>query len=241
MPHILRKITVAFLALLVACGGVHAQVPPPAPAIFVHGGGWVTGSPTTVSLLAPRFSVWGYSLDTATYRLIPDVTLADEVADVQAEIARVRATVAGGPMIVVGHSAGAHLAASAVLGAPPAAPVCLILLDGIGYDLPALLTERPGVQLRLSLTPEQAHPWSPVHLMTPAHPVRIFIASGNDSRGTKAEADLLAAAAQSLGMVVENHYYADMDHIDFLQHFRQAPPSEFLKAVARFVKSCAPS
>ena len=237
---ILRKLAVACLALLVACGGVHAQVPPPAPAIFVHGGGWVTGSPTTVSMLSPRLAAWGYVLDTATYRLIPDVTLADEVADVQAEIDRVRAMVAGGPMIVVGHSAGAHLAAAAVLTTMPPAPVCLILLDGIGYDLPALLAARAGLQVRLTLTPEQASPWSPVHLMTPSHPVRMFIAAGNDARGTKEEAERLAAAATAMGLTVESHYYPDMDHVDFLQHFRQAPPSEFLKAVARFVRSCAP-
>jgi acetyl esterase/lipase len=206
-------------------------------AIFVHGGGWVAGSPEAGRPLVVRFGVWGLTLDLATYRLIPEVDLAGEVGDVRAEIDRVRGT-STAPIIVVGHSAGAHLAATAVLQARSATPVCLILLDGIGYDLPQLLTDRPALQTRLGLTPEQALPWSPTALLAPP-PVRIFVAAGNDARDTRGQGEAFALIARLQGFDAQFLHYPDMDHSDFLQHFQQAPPSEFLKAVARFVRDCA--
>jgi acetyl esterase/lipase len=239
-----RLMSLLLATALAACGGgdpepltTKALIGTAAtPAIYVHGGGWVAGSPDSVRPLATRFSAWGYALDAATYRLIPGVTLADEVADVRSEIERVRAGTAT-PMIVVGHSAGAHLAATAAMQATT--PVCLILLDGIGYDLPKLLTDRPALQTRLMLTPEQAAPYSPTHLLA-AQPLRMFIAAGNDSRDTRGQGEAFAAAAQAAGFDAAFNHYPDMDHAAFLQHFTQSPPSEFLKAVARFLKDCAP-
>lgn len=247
----MRLACILLLALAGCGGGDPAPLTPSAAllkedlqpvvssAIFVHGGGWTSGSPDAARPLVVRFGVWGYAMDSAFYRLIPEVTLADEVADVAAEIERVRAGSAA-PMIVVGHSAGAHLAATAVLQANKGLPVCLILLDGIGYDMPDLLTRRPGLQDRLLLTPDESPPLSPVHLLGPEDaPVRIFAAAGNDSRDTAGEAKRMVEAAVAAGLSAEYRHYPEMDHTDFLSHFQEAPPSEFLKAVRRFVDGCA--
>ena len=245
-----RIICAAILAALAGCGGgdpepemlalkseLVATTTAPPPAIFVHGGGWHSGDPNDVSHLAPRFAAWGFPLDTAVYRFVPEHPMGTEVADVQAEIARVRATNPRGPMIVVGHSAGAHLAATAVLDTGSERRVCLVLLDGVGYDLQTFLIGRPNMQVRLGLTPETAAPWSPTALLNATHPVRIFVASGNDYRDTKGQAEALAAAAQSLGMRAEHHHYPDMDHTDFMTAFKR-PASDFTMAVARFLRSC---
>jgi acetyl esterase/lipase len=208
----------------------------------VHGGGWTGGTPSNANSLAPRFAVWGSKLETATYRFIPAVTMADEVSDVSAEISRVR----GGslePLIVVGHSAGAQLAAAAVLGADDGKPTCLVLLDGAGLDLPKMLTDLPTLQVKLGLTPEQALALSPMALIDSGDNVQVFVAASDLSHtsqllSTRATGEAFATELQQLGLRAEFHYYPGVAHMDFVTFFSQSS-SAWAADVHRFLQGCA--
>jgi arylformamidase len=216
-----------------------ASVTSDAPvALFVHGGGWTAGDANTARFLQPRFAAWGIRLETAEYRQIPQVELGTSIEDVRAAIQRLRGS-SRRPLIVIGHSAGAHLAAAAVLGADNGQPTCLVLLDGVGYDLPRLLQERPGLQRRLHLTPTNAQALSPMALIDPKDTaVQMLVAAGNDARKTRDEGEVLAEAAQRQGLRATFLYYPEMAHADFIRAFRDSS-SRFVADVDRFVQGCA--
>lgn len=84
--------------------------------VWIHGGGWRRGDKAGVQLKPRAFVDQGYVFVSINYRFVPEVTLAEMTGDVAKAIRYVRDHVekAGGDpksIIVMGHSAGAHLAA----------------------------------------------------------------------------------------------------------------------------------
>jgi arylformamidase len=118
--------------------------------LFVHGGGWSIGDKAHAA--APK-AKWvnskGWAFASANYRLVPQATVEQQTADVANAIAwlRVHAAREGidpDRIVLMGHSAGAHLAALVgtdpqylrAAGVPIGAIKGVVLLDGAGYDVP---------------------------------------------------------------------------------------------------------
>lgn len=137
-------------------GGVRQQLDVDAPAaakgapvvVWIHGGGWQQGSKDNPGPKRTFFLQNGWVFVSMNYRLSPAVTHPGHVEDVAAALAFVHkeATKWGGDpsrMIVMGHSAGAHLAALVATDARRLARHNLplstlrgaILLDSAGYDM----------------------------------------------------------------------------------------------------------
>ena len=124
--------------------------------LFVHGGGWKRGDKKMMTSSA-KLSHWldqGYAVASANYRLVPASTVEDQAADVAAATAYFRSNavklgIDPDRIVLVGHSAGAHLAslvgtdphwfAGAGLSMDDVAGV--IALDGAGYDVPDQMNE----------------------------------------------------------------------------------------------------
>lgn len=110
--------------------------------VFVHGGGWSRGDKLSVNALPDYATRHGLTLASVGYRLAPAVTAREAAMDVGAAVAEVSRALPGRPVFLLGHSAGAHLAAligvdPLYLGAAGMKPSDLggvILLDGAGYD-----------------------------------------------------------------------------------------------------------
>jgi arylformamidase len=110
--------------------------------MFVHGGGWRRGDRSMVSALPDYARRHGLILASTDYRLVPEVGAREEADDVAAAVADLHRRLPGRPIFLLGHSAGAHLAAligidPAYLGAhglKPSDLAGIILLDGAGYD-----------------------------------------------------------------------------------------------------------
>lgn len=118
--------------------------------LFVHGGGWTNGSKdnATGRHMAPHYTGLGYNFATMDYRLVPDATVeqqAQDVADALKELLG-RAEQLGvdrSKVVLMGHSAGAHLIA--LVGTDPQylrrAGLSyrdidgIIPLDGAAYDV----------------------------------------------------------------------------------------------------------
>jgi acetyl esterase/lipase len=132
----------------------------PAPLIvFVHGGGWSRGSKdnATGRWKAVHYPQQGYAFASINYRLVPGATVEDEAQDVAMALKALldRATMLGidrRRVVLMGHSAGAHLVAlvgtderylsAAGLGFADIAGV--IPIDGAGYDVPVQMADAGG-------------------------------------------------------------------------------------------------
>lgn len=84
--------------------------------VWIHGGGWRKGDKAGVQQKPQAFTDQGYVFVSVNYRLFPEVSLKTMTGDVAAAIRWVHehaAEYGGDPdrLIVMGHSAGAHLAA----------------------------------------------------------------------------------------------------------------------------------
>lgn len=124
----------------------------PAPlVIFIHGGGWSIGDKKTgTGTKAGFYNDLGFNFASLNYRLVPEVKPDAQAADIAKSIAYLRSRATGlgfdpDQIYVMGHSAGAHLAALvstdtrylATAGVPVSALKGTILLDGAGYDVVA--------------------------------------------------------------------------------------------------------
>lgn len=123
----------------------------PAPLIvFVHGGGWKRGDKTSATGAdkVAHFTDAGYAFASINYRLVPGASVEQQAADVASSLSWLKDHAA--PMgidpariVLMGHSAGAHLVA--LVGTDPrylaAAGLTLadlrgvIALDGAAYDV----------------------------------------------------------------------------------------------------------
>lgn len=129
----------------------------PAPlVIFVHGGGWKRGdkSNATGQFKAPHYNGQGYHFASINYRLVPEATVEQQASDVASAVAKLladadRLKIDRRKVVLMGHSAGAHLVA--LVGTDPqylrAAGLShadikgVIPLDGAAYNVPEQMDE----------------------------------------------------------------------------------------------------
>jgi acetyl esterase len=124
--------------------GVSADVVVPSGAgphpvlVYLHGGGWVCGSPKTHRKLAHRFAEAGYLVFNVDYRLAPEHPFPTPFEDCLAAVrwAHQEAARFGGNasrLAVGGDSAGGNLSAAvaAALADDPARPKAALLIYGV--------------------------------------------------------------------------------------------------------------
>jgi acetyl esterase/lipase len=123
------------------------------PVVFwIHGGGWQTGDKTSVQMKPQVFVDKGFVFVSTNYRLLPDVDMATIVRDIAKSIHWVHDHIAahgGDPqrLLVMGHSAGAQLAALVCIddrylkaeGLSLAIIKGCVPVDGDTYDVPAII------------------------------------------------------------------------------------------------------
>ena len=127
-----------------------------APVVFyVHGGGWANGDKTNPGL-ANKLAYWlpkGYAVISSNYRMVPAAMPLEQARDVARGVALAQRRAGEGQVdparvVLMGHSAGAHLVA--LLGADPrmliqagATPARgIVSLDSGALDVPALMGQR---------------------------------------------------------------------------------------------------
>lgn len=119
--------------------------------LFVHGGGWTIGNHKLVQAKPGHFNKAGYIFASTGYRLLPDAPVEEQAADVgaalQALVGQAGAIgIDAERIVLMGHSAGAHLAALVATdpryaGEAFGAIRGVVLLDGAGYDVAANMAE----------------------------------------------------------------------------------------------------
>ena len=123
------------------------------PVVFwIHGGGWQTGDKSSVQIKPQAFMDKGFVFVSTNYRLLPDVDMGTIVRDIAKSIRWVHDHIAeygGDPkrLFVMGHSAGAQLAALICTddrylkaeGLSLAIIKGCVPVDGDTYDVPAII------------------------------------------------------------------------------------------------------
>jgi acetyl esterase/lipase len=123
------------------------------PVVFwIHGGGWQTGDKTSVQIKPQVFMDKGFVFVSTNYRLLPSVDMATIVRDIARSIRWVHDHIdehGGDPqrLLIMGHSAGAQLAALICTddrylkaeGLSLAIAKGCVPVDGDTFDVPAII------------------------------------------------------------------------------------------------------
>jgi acetyl esterase len=219
--------------------------------VYLHGGGWICGSPRTHRKLACRFAEAGQLVFNIDYRLAPEHAFPTPFDDCLAAVrwAASEASRWGGDpdrLAVGGDSAGGNLSAAvaAALADDPARPRAALLLYGVfdfaamgSLDMPAEFAQTPmagagekllelmvGSYLGADREQHLRDPRvSPLHAADRLPPCHVMVGSADP---LVAQAEALVAALLEAG--VEHEHFVDegMPHgyaqMEFLPHARPA-------------------
>lgn len=151
--------------------------------VFVHGGGWKRGDKSMMKGSA-KLSHWqglGYAVASVNYRLVPEAKVEEQAQDVANAVALLKREAPrlgydAERIVLVGHSAGAHLVA--LVGTDPSylrkAGLSfrdidgVLPLDGAAYDVPAQMDENARLmgdtyEQAFGTDPERQKALSPTH------------------------------------------------------------------------------
>ena len=185
----------------------------PAPVvIFVHGGSWESGDKRGYAWVGEALAQLGFVAVLPNYRLMPGTRFPAFVDDVARAAAHARARVIewGGDttrVVLMGHSAGAHLAALvaydarylATQGTTPAILSGFVGLSG-PYDF---VFDTKLLRRTFAGPPEREYDALPVHFVTPRS-LRTLLVMGEDDRTVNPRnTRRLAAALRTAGVPVE--------------------------------------
>ncbi len=232
----------------------HTSAENPPLILFIHGGGWAMGNrETTVHRKPAHFTANGYAFASLGYRLLPDAPVEVQAADVAAGIAYMRSEAVrlgfdADRIILMGHSAGAHLAALVATdphyaGENMAAIAGVVLLDGAGYDVPANMA-RPGLELpriyrnAFSDDPQRQRALSPITYVGAPDAQNWLILHVATRSGSRDQSRALGAALREGGATARVEAVSGTDHGRMNRELGTAGDAStalvdaFLKAVA---------
>ena len=196
---------------------VYAAGPDAPVVVFVHGGSWDTGSKAMYRFVGNALRKAGFLAVVVEYRLAPQAVFPGFVEDAAAALAKVRAEVADGrPVLLVGHSAGAQIAALLAydpryLAAHGLAP-CEAIAGFVGlsgpYDFLPLDQDRYK-----RIFPEATRPESqPIAFAGNPGPPALLLHGTDDETVHAEDTELMAAALRRGGTLVEALLLGGVDH-----------------------------
>ncbi|MEL6737857.1 MAG: alpha/beta hydrolase [Pseudomonadota bacterium] len=195
--------------------------------LFIHGGAWRMGDHKRVQSKPKHFGAQNIYFASAGYRVLPEAPVEDQAKDVglavQALVGQA-SSIGFDPerIVIMGHSAGAHLAALVSTDPQYAGDAFdaikgVILLDGAGYDIAKNLAEgEPQAKFMFEeafgIDPARHAALSPVtYVGGPDAPN--WLALYVDTRPpAKAQAELLAGALSEAGSSAKAVAIANTDH-----------------------------
>ncbi len=223
--------------------------------LWIHGGAWKFGNKTYgIGSKARAFTKAGYVLVAMNYRFHPKANWKDQAGDVAAAAKWIQQNIApygGDPkrIILMGHSAGAHLAA--LTAADPSyfnntqVPYhhikAAVLLDGAGYDLTSVMKTSKGLELKFyqdvfGNDPKLLKAASPTHQFAKKRPSPDYLIIPISNRKiTLQQSKALATAIKSSGNHAEVFVARNRTHMSLSQKIG-APGDGPTTAILKFLK-----
>ena len=191
--------------------------------VFVHGGYWMRLDKSFWSHLARGGNAHGFAVAMPSYRLCPEVGLADISSDVAQAIARAMDEVAG-PVALTGHSAGGHLVSRMICRGAPLPPerqariTSVVSISGL-HDLRPL--QRTAMNETLRIDDATALRESPA-LLAPIECARVTAWVGGAERNEfRRQAQLLANIWTGLGASTAYVEAPDRHHFDVIDELAE--------------------
>lgn len=221
--------------------------------LMVHGGAWARGDKAARGVVDHKAARWvarGFIVISANYRLLPEAAPIEQARDIARALAAVqgKAVAWGGDgrrVILMGHSAGAHLAAllaaSPTLAAEHGADPWLgtVALDSAALDLVQLMERRHlALYDRAFGTDPQA--WrvaSPFHALAEGRQPILAVCSTTRRDDPCGQARRFAAKAGSLGVRAQVLEQA-LSHSEI--NARLGEPGRYTEAVESFLAGLDP-
>jgi acetyl esterase/lipase len=233
------------------------------PVVFwIHGGGWQTGDKSEVNHKPQAFVERGFVFVSTNYRLLPDVDMGTIVRDVAKAVGWVHGHAAqygGDPkrLLIMGHSAGAQLAALLCTddrylkaeGVSLADVRGCVPVDGDTYDVPLMIETAAarrkalgqpdpkfGHYQKFGSDPVKHRDFSAVNHVAKGKPIPPFLLQHvADHPDTTAQALRLRDVLRAAGLPAENFAAPATDHVK-LDANLGLPEDPATKALFEFVR-----
>jgi len=224
-------------------GGVDLYWPAaPAPGapilVFFYGGNWRTGDRADYRFVGEAFASRGYITAVPDYRLFPEGRFPRFIQDGAAAVAGIRALVAAqglpsdGPLILAGHSAGAHVAMLLALdprwlaaaGAPRCAVAAVLGIAG-PYDFLPIEAEDVRAVFADAGDPRETQP---ISFVSADDPPAVLLHGTGDTTVRAANSENLARALRAAGGTAALRLYPGIGH------------AQIVAAIASPLRSLAP-
>lgn len=190
--------------------------------LYFHAGYWQSRDKSQFRFLAPSMTQAGFNVAFVGYPLCPEVSLAELTRSVSnalpAVIKALPQSSSPLPIIIAGHSAGAHLSIEIALAQSDRTPenqriTGLVPISGI-YNLSPLL--ETSLNERLRLDPSSAQETSPVFRTRAGMPPATFLVGGTETPAFLEQNRQMAEAWSQAGNWADHHAQAGMDHFSLL-------------------------
>lgn len=220
--------------------------------VFIYGGAWRNGEKADYLFAASALARSGFLVMVPDYRLYPEVQFPgfiDDAAQAVAFARRAAPSYGGDPqrLFIVGHSAGAHIAAMLALDPRYLEKAGMSRRDLAGvvglagpYDFAPI--QSPDVRAVFSAAADQAQT-QPIDFVDGRNPPMLVLAGADDDTVEPRNTTALAAAITAKGGKVESRIYPDLGHVgiilSFAKGFRGKSPA--LEDTARFIEDATPT
>ncbi|MGD9805922.1 MAG: alpha/beta hydrolase [Hyphomicrobiaceae bacterium] len=204
--------------------------------VYIHGGYWQRGDRKDNGFLAKELNARGISVALPSYSLCPSVGVMDIVAELRQALKAIWERTKQRP-VVVGHSAGGHLAAamlatdwSKVGGVPADLVKAAYAISGV-FDLAPLLTTSIAEALKLDAA--KAREASPLFWPAPSKE-RTFVAAagGDESQEFFRQALEITAAWSKAGLKAECVIVPETNHFTIVEELTRPESAMLARIVA---------
>lgn len=199
-----------------------ATGPEPPLVVFFYGGGWESGSKDDYPFVGEALASRGYAVAIPDYRLHPEVAYAGFLQDAATAVTWLRARDpeggTGRKVYLVGHSAGAYIAAMLTLDdrwlAASGDRACAAVAATVGLAGPYDFLPLRSATLKAIFGPEPSRPKTqPVNHVDGDEPPMLLVTGSDDTTVLPRNSDRLAARIAAAGGRVERRAYDRVGHI----------------------------
>lgn len=190
--------------------------------VYFHAGYWQSRDKSQFRFLAPAFNALGWHMALVNYPLCPDVTVADivttafkslqQIAHHQWQHGRL------GPLVLCGHSAGAHLAVELAMQAEQLSPLSIagvVAISGV-FDLQPLI--RTSLNERLKLDEYSAKSCSPLFRARKGLAPAVFVVGATETPAFLMQSQDMAKQWHMQGNQAQMLEVPGADHFSVLEH-----------------------